>query len=263
MVLISAPSFDSFSLQDSNYITAEVEYRTIPIRNIQMEWIARKPGKKYLSTEFGERHIRMKGWIIGSDSSNLVTLIDNLHTNITRKKIGTLAIDSNRDIQAVVASVTVAEPHYSQSMVPMELEFIAAEAFWRGTQQTISLTVTSGTGEPHTMSVTTTVSGSVFAEPSITYTAPGSTGNTTLSGIMVNYQATGETVTWSGGASTLAYGSQVKFDYENQIILQNTTEIVATGVFSRWEPGSTNFVVTFSGQAQGGTLDFVYRPRYL
>lgn len=260
---MASPTFDSFSLQTDEYLISEVEYRTIPVRNIEMEWIARKPGKKFLATEFGERHIRMRGYIIGTDSANLISLIDSLHTNVTRKKIGTLAIDSNRDIQAVVASVTVAEPHYSQSMVPMELEFVAAEAFWKGTQQTVSLTVVSGTGEPHTMNVTTTISGSVFAEPYITYTAPGSTGSTTLSGIIINYQPTGEIVTWSGGASTLAYGSSVKFDYENQIILQNTTEIVATGVFSRWEPGSTNFTCTFSGQAPGGTLTLVYRPRYL
>lgn len=260
---MAQPSFDSFSLQDQNYLVAEVEYRTLPTRDIQMEWIARKPGKKFLATEFGERHIRLKGWIIGTDSANLISLIDTLHTNVTRKKIGVLSIDSGRDIQAVVSAVTVPEPHYTQSMVPFDMEFVAAEPFWKGTQQTISLTVVSGTGEPHTQSVTTTISGSVFAEPSITYTAPGSTGTTTLSGIIINYQSTGETITWSGGASALPYGSAVKFDYENQIILQNTTEIVATGVFSRWEPGSTNFQITYSGQTQGGTLDIVYRPRYL
>jgi len=164
-----------------------------------------------------------------------------------------------------VASVSVEEPHYTQSMVPFEIEFIAAEPFWKGAQQTVSLTVTSGSAtQPITKTVTLTISGSVYAEPSIVYTAPGSTGSTTTSGIQVVYNPTGEKVTWSGTSNaTLAYGNFVKFDYANQLILEGSTEIEATGVYSRWEPGETTFVTTFSGSQQGGTLNFIYRPRYL
>ncbi len=260
---MASPSFDSFSLQDSNYVISSVEYRTIPKRNVVLEQIARKSGMKLLSSEFLERHIKLTGYIIGSSSDNLLTLIDNLHTNVTRKGTGTLTIDSNRDITALVESVVVAEPHYTQSFVPIELAFVAAEPFWKGTQQTVSLTVTSGTSEPQTMTVNLTISGSVYAEPVITYTAPGSTGTTTTSGVIVAYNPTGESLTWSGGGSGLTYGNTVKFDYENLLILQGATKIEAAGVFSRWEPGATTVLVTFSGQAQGGTLDFSYRPRYL
>lgn len=257
-------TFGSFSLQDSVYLTSDVSYRTIPARDIVLENIVRKPGKKVISQEFIERRIKLAGWILGSDSSDLITRIDNLHSNVTRKTSGTLTIDENREIEAFVASVTIAEPHYTQSAVPFEIEFLGAEPFWKGSQQTVSLTVTSGTSQPNTQSVTITISGTVFAEPSITYNAPGSTGSTTTSGIIIEYAPTGEKVTWSGQSNaTLAYGNFVKFDYANQMILEGSTEIDPFGMFSRWEPGSTNFIVTFSGSNQGGDLTFVYRPRYL
>ncbi len=257
--------FNTFSLQSANVLTSSVTYRTIPAREIVMEDIARKPGKKLISEEFAERHIKLAGWILGSDATDLIAQIDSLHTNVTRKTSGTLSIDSGREIEAIVSSVSVDEPHYTQSMVPFEIELISAEPFWKGAQQTVSLTVTSGSAtQPITQSVTLTISGSVYAEPSIVYTAPGSTGSTTISGIKIAYNPTSEYVTWSGTSNaTLAYGNFVKFDYENQLILEGATQIEPTGVFSRWQPGETTFVVTWSGSQQGGTLDFIYRPRYL
>lgn len=257
-------TFDTFSLSDSNFITSDLEYRTIPTRDIVLESMSRKSGKKILSEEFAERHIKLAGWIIGSDASDLITQIDNLHSNITRKRAGTLTIDNNRDIEAIVASVTITDPQYSQSAVPFQIEFIAAEPFWRGPEQVVSLTVTSGTSEPQTLSATITISGSIYAEPSISYNAPSGTGSTTTSGIQILYQPTGEFTTWSGNSNaTLAYGNFVKFDYANQFIYEGATKIAPRGTFPRWEPGETNFTVTFSGSQQGGSLDFVYRPRYL
>src|SRR3990167_1977923 len=95
-----SPTFDSFSLQSDDYVTTSIEYRTIPAREISLESIARKPGKKFLAEEFGERRIKLSGFILGDSSSDLTDKIDDLHTNVTRKRIGTLSVDTNRDIQA-------------------------------------------------------------------------------------------------------------------------------------------------------------------
>jgi len=256
------PIFNTFSLQDANYVTTNVEYRTIPRREVSLESIATKPGKKVVSTEFAERRIRLTGWILGSDSSDLITKIDELHLNVTRKEIGTLEIDSDRSIETIVSSVTVTDPHYSQSIVPIEMEFIAAEPFFQAPQHTTNFTVASGTSSgSHTM----TISGTVFAEPEIHFNASGSTGQTTLSGLKIDYSPTSEYIMWSGtgATTTLAYGSELEFNYANQLILEDTASIDQKGVFSRWEPGETNFTVTYSGTTQGGTLQVVYRPRYL
>jgi len=223
-----------------------------------MESITRKPGKKLISQEFAERKITLAGWIIASDSSDLIAKIDDLHNNLTRKGEGIFAIDADRNIDAMVSIVSIGDPHYSQNIVPMEIEFIASEPFFKGNQQTVTWTITSGTASQE---YSLTVSGTVFAEPLIIYNSPGSTGTSTTSGIEIEYEPTGQTVTWSGWG--LAYSSFTRFDYQHHKVLEGSTEVEADGVFVRWEPGETDFTVTYSGTAPGGTLDFVYRPRYL
>ena len=254
------PTYGGFSLQTDDYIVADIEYRTAPTREISLESISRKPGKKFLSTEFGERKIKMSGFILGTSATVLQTNIDSFHENVTSKTTGVLAFDATRSISATVSSVTITDPQYSQTIVPFEIEFIAADPFYEGAEQTAVTTVASGNSSK---AITTTISGSVFAEPTFTFTSNGSSGYTTTSGIKVEYETTGEYVTWSGGNNTLAYGSSVQFDYKNLKILEDTTEIEAEGSYSRWEPGSTTITTTFSGTTQGGTLALVYKPRYL
>jgi len=254
------PTFGSFSLNDSNYICQNVEYRTIPNREISLEPISRKPGKKYLSNEFGERRIKLSGFIIGSSASDLQTKIDSLHTSVTRVSSGTLAFDATRSITATLSSLVIIDPQYSQTMVPFEMEFVAAAPFFEGTQLTANTTVANAVT---TKTITTTISGSVFAEPTFTFTATAGSGYTTTSGITVTYSPTSEYVTWSGGANFLPKGGSVQFDYANLLILQSGVEVNSAGAFSRWEPGSTTVSVAFGGSTQGGTLALVYKPRYL
>lgn len=256
------PIFEGFSLQDSNYISSTITYRNIPSRSLSSEKIARKPGVKLLSTDFGSKDVSISGYILGSSASDLQTKIDSFHSNVTRKNAGTLYVDTDRYGTATVKSVAIGDPHYAQDMVPVDIEFLMADPFFRSSQQSVTIAIAAGTA---TSSETITISGSVFAEPSIIYRAPAGAGQTTTSGVKIEYQGTGETVTWSGtgATTTLAYGSSVTFDYAVHTILEDTTEVDLEGYFSRWEPGVQNFIVTFSGTAAGGQLEFNYDPRYL
>ena len=62
------PTFNDKSLQDSNFITESVEYRTIPKRSIDPADVTDRPGVKLLATEFKEKMIRLRGRIIGSSA---------------------------------------------------------------------------------------------------------------------------------------------------------------------------------------------------
>lgn len=256
------PKFDGFSLQDDNYIIEEIGYRNSPSRSTDFDKIARRPGVKLLSSDFAERKVTMSGYIKGTSVSDLRDKIDTLHTYITRKEAGALNIESDRTGTAIVSNVTVTDPHYAQDMVPFSIEFLMPDPFFYGAQQTVNYTIASGTSST-TLSVS--ISGSVFAEPLLVYSAPTGTGFTTTSGIFISYNPTGETLTWSGtsGVTKLAYGNTVSFDYSNYRILLGTSEVDLEGVFSRWEPVSTNFTVTFSGTAMGGSMQLSYQPRYL
>lgn len=257
------PKFDGFSLQDDNYIISNVEYRTIPTRTLDLQKIARKPGVKFLSTEFAEKKVRFSGYIIASSSSELQTKIDDFHSNVTRKTTGVLEVESGRQANATVSSVTITDPQYAQDMVPIEMEFIMDDPFfYNSVQHGHTWAVTSGTVS-QTFQIT--ISGSVFAEPSIVYSAPGTSGNTLISALNLQYVPTSEIITWSGSSGTgyLAYANTVSLNYGTQTILEGTTEVTTSGVFSRWEPGLTSFVISFKDQAPGGTLSVNYYPRYL
>ncbi len=257
-------TFDGFSLETSNYIVTDVTYRTIPARNIILQNISRKPGQKLTSSEFIQREIKMAGWILGSNYNDLITQIDNFHVNITRKTTGVLTVDPGRSIDAIINSVGITDPHYTQSATPFEADFLSiGDPFWYGTQQIVTIPIASGNSYPASLPITITVSGTVFAEPTISYQSVGTSGYTTTSGILIQYNPTQDILTWSGGANPLPYGSLVSFDYSNLLVLQDANEVVAAGAYSRWEPGITTFGVTFSGLSQGGTLTFAYRPRYL
>jgi hypothetical protein len=223
--------------------------------------ITRQPGVRYTASEFGQRQVYMLGSIQGTSISDLQTKIDNLFKNVVRKEEGNLSIESGRSVQAFVSYSAIEDPHYTQTYVPFELEFTTTEPFFKGVQQVMNLTVTSGI-EDHQYQ--TQISGTAFAEPEVTYTAPAGSGDTTTAGIHISYAQTGETVTWSGtGATNYAqYGDVIKFDFPNQIIVRNDTNEEPAGVFPRWEPGTADFTITFSGVAVGGTLQFAYQPRY-
>jgi len=257
------PTFDDFSLNSDNYILSEIVYRTIPERATDTQRVARRPGVKLLAHDFGQRTIRMSGHIIGSSASDLRAKIDDLHTNITRKNEGTLIIEADRSARATVTSVGVADPHYAQDMVPFDIEFLLPDPFFYGDSQTVSWAMTDSTSVEKSI----TISGSVFAVPSIVYQSPNVDPDpTAVKAISVTYQPTAETVTWSGstGDGFLAKGASVTFDYNHHLISTGSTNVTTSGVFSRWEPGSTDLTVTFNGTpTTGGTLSFTYQPRYL
>lgn len=254
-------TFNNFNLQDANYITSELIYRSSPSRDVVAQKITRRPGVKYTALEFAERSITLTGGILGSSATDLQTKIDNLYNNVVRVDEGQLTIDTNRSINAFVNSIAIDDPHYSQSYVPFEIEFLSTEPFFKGPQQVMNLTVTSGV---QANDYTTVISGSAYAEPVITYSAPTGTGDTTTAGIHIEYNPTGEQITWSGtgGLDYAQYSDVIQFDWPSQYIVRNEDQEEPSGVFARWEPGSTTFTVTFSGGVVGGSLQFAYQPRY-
>ncbi|MHA1842396.1 MAG: distal tail protein Dit [Candidatus Heimdallarchaeota archaeon] len=259
---MALPEYSGFSLQNDSYITTEIEYRTWPSRSVTTKKIARKPGSKFVAEEFGEKRIDIRGYIKGTSIADLKSKIDDLYT-VLQKTSQLLQIESGRYYTASVASMAVGDPHYSQDFVPFELQFVCADPFAYGDPVSATATVTSGTV---IQTFSTTISGSYFAEPSIIYTAPSGSGDTTTSGIRILHKQSGEWADWKGAGTEdiyLDYGDSITFDYKNYKVLQGTTQRNYTGTFSRWEPGTNEFEVTFGGNTVGGTIEITYTPRYL
>lgn len=254
--------FNNFSLQDQNYIVTELIYRSAPTRVLEAQKITRRPGIQYVENEFGERKINIQGAILGNSASDLQDKIDALVQSVVRVSSGLFQTDNGRTINSVVENFSVSDPHYTQSYVPYTMDLVCLDPFFLGNQQTISLTVASGISS---MTIATTISGSVYAEPNLTYYAPAGSGNTTTSGIYIANGLTGEVISWSGtgGTNRLKYSDVINFDWNNQVIIKNLANVEPDGVFFRWEPIDTTFTVTFSGTTQGGTLELTYQPRYI
>lgn len=257
------PTFNGFSLQDDNYITSRVEHHTAPSRDFRLAKITAQPGSLQLGEEFNEKRIKVSGHILGDDATDLRSKIDDLNKNVVREVAKTLTIDNNRSYTATCSQSVISDPSYSADYVPFELEFLCTNPFAYGDAQTVNWTVTSGTTST-TKSVT--ISGSVFAEPTLTFTSTGTSGITTTSGVRVDHTNSGTYTTWSGSVTNprLSYGDFVAFNYQNQTVTTSgVTHDYSGNMLARWEPESNGFTVTFSGTTQGGTLSLTYQPRYI
>ncbi len=251
-------TFDSFDLQTDNIIISEVVYRNLAERVLDTAKITRRNGVKLLSDTYASKKITMSGYIVADTPAGLQDQIDSLNLNVISKSDGILTLDNNRRIEAVASSMGIGDAHYNQSCVPLELEFLCPDPFFIGNNYSVSLTVTSGT---LSMPILTTISGTVFSLPQITYYPPAGTGTTTTSGITLTNNDSGETVSFYN-ASFLAYGSSVTFDFNSLSILEGTSESDPSGTFFKWEPGSFSGTITFNNNV-GGTLSIQYDARYL
>lgn len=262
---MALPTFNSFSLQDSNFITERITFKGYASRSLVRGKINRREGVKLISSEFGEKEVSIAGIVKGSSASNLQTLLDGMKKALTDEE-GQLVIEAGRTFAATVDSVAIADEHYNQSVAPFEVTFICSNPFSEGQQLTVVQNVLSGI---YTFSGLVNVSGSLFARPTITYTPPtGKTGNTYIRKIDFYHVPTGQTTTISGLGSGalqgLDYNKVVTVNLDSFTSLEGTSSIGNTGSFPRYDPGVNNYTLTASGRAfPGGTVTFVYKPRYL
>lgn len=254
------PTFGTRSLQDDNYYTEDVQYRTPAPKDQSLIPIARRPGAKMVANEHREKKIVLKGWVKGSSASDLQSKVDDLQKDLHAVD-QTLVIETGRTYTATLATLVIPDIHYNQTIVPFEAEFVCASPFAVGDSQTAAWATLSGMAE---VDRTVTISGTVFAEPTITYTAPGSSGSATTSGLTIRNVTRGERVSWSGTgvAPTVGYGSTVSFNYKTLQCQLDSVDKDHTGKFSRFEPGNNQLIISFSGLCMGGTAQIAYAPRY-
>ena len=251
-------SVNGLNISDNvSYITEEVTFRSMPTRNIETQDISRMPGLKILNSEWTSKEIEIKGYVFGTSASGLRGLVDNLQQNFAVKSLA-LMVDSDRTYTATMETLEIPNQFYNNTYVPYTAKFLAADPFAYASQITASGTVISGT---LTYSGTITISGTVFASPLLyLYPTGAPAGDSGIKQLQVGYTPKGETVTISG---TINYTSAVSIDYGNFQVTNSGIASDFTGIFSRWEPGVTNFTITVaSGVRQGYNWVFAYQPRY-
>jgi predicted phage tail component-like protein len=261
---MALPTFNGFSLQDSNFITERVVFRGYASREVIRANVNRREGIKLLGSNFGEKEITIEGKLIASSASDLQSKLDDLKKALTIEE-GDLVIETDRTFLATVSSLAIPDEHYNQSRAPYMITFICSNPFAEGTQLTSNIPVVSGL---FTVSGTYTVSGNLFSRPVIVYTPPTNLGNTLIRRLDLYHAQTGQTISisgFNGGAvGGLKYTDTVTFNLDDFVTLEGTSAIDNSGSFPKFEPGINDFTLTASGRKfPGGTVSIVYKPRYL
>jgi phage-related protein len=250
-------NFGDLNLQDSVIITESVQYQSMAERDVSLANISRRPGGKYLSSEFGPKKILISGRIISPSASGMQGILDNIHRYLALEEQA-LVIDSGRTYTATCTKTEILERHYTQTYLPFAFEFICAMPFSVGGQLTAGFIVPAGSA---TKSLSTTISGSAFSEPVITLTTAAGAGNPGISAFRIDQITKGEYVTYSGIISLGGYDAV--FDYKNFNVTYSGVSQNYIGRFSRWEIGNNDFIITVSGaNTYGVTGNITYSPRY-
>lgn len=242
---------------NTSYLVEELDSRSPADRTINTQGISTRPGDKLLATEWNNKTIKIKGRVFGTTAALLKTNVDTLEQNFAVASLA-LQIDSDRTYTCTLTKLQIPSQFFNLTMVEYNAEFLAVDPFAYSSQLTASGTVVSGTV---TFSGTLTVSGTVFAEPTLTINFKGANaGNSGAQQLRITHVPSGETMTISG---TLNYLSDNSVDYKNFIVTLSGVSSDYSGIFSRWEPGSSAYTIAvISGTRQGFNYKWSYQPRY-
>ena len=240
-----------------NYLVEELEYKTMPARNLVYEPISTRPGDKMIAYEWGQKEIYFKGRIFGSTPAELQTNVDTLQKNFAVPFVS-ISIDEGRAYTGTLSEMSIPTQFYTLSMAEYEARFVCVDPFAYGTTLTVSGTVVSGTT---TYSGQVTISGTQFAEPILTIIpGGGSSGDSGIKQMQIYHSPTGEIVTVSG---TYNYLTNMVVDYSNFYVTKDGLQVDYQGIFSRFEPGVVPFTITVvSGIKQTYNWKLSYQPRY-
>jgi len=257
--------FDNLNLNDGvNYITTNISRgRGTASRSISLGSVASREGVKILSDEFREKSIVIMGVVFAEDSTTLLDIVDNFKKTLAGVGKQLKIDNTDRYYIATCRSLDISDMGADVSSADFVAEFSCEIPYALANLHTTNYIVPSGVT---TTSGLITISGTAPARPQIQYNIPDGdgAGRTTISGIIMHHDTTGNYITWSGTntSNPLTYSGSVVFNYNNSSVVVRGTEEDWAGLFSLWDTGDNNWTTTFSGMAVGGTLSFTYNPRY-
>lgn len=247
--------YGDLDLQSQYILTETVQFRSMADRVVSLAAVSRRPGSKFLGDEYGTKTVQMTGRVIAPSASGLVGILDEMHRQLSLPDQDLIVTDG-RVITATCTRADFPEQRYNQSSVSFSLDFISATPFSSGTPQNSTFIIPSGTA---IQQISTTISGSVFAEPIIRLSTVGA-GDSGWEDVSIFHDTAGETVTFSGA---LDIGVESVVNYEDATVTVSGLLSDYVGSFSRWDVGPNTFTVTLSGVNDydvTGTLE--YSPRY-
>jgi hypothetical protein len=119
-------TYNSFSLQDSNFKTSTIRFKHLPEKEIELEYLPCQDHFQYVRSYYTKKEIEIEGTLISDSEANLRTLLDNM-------KRALRSPEQNLDIgygsstirySATVQTIDVPDEYYHITSLPYKISFV-------------------------------------------------------------------------------------------------------------------------------------------
>ena len=260
----TAISYNSFSLQDSDFRTKDIIYRNFPEKVIDLEPNARRDGFRVINTYYNRKDISISGTLTKDTEANLKISLDSMKEALHADEAALDIDDGGTTIRYVcsVDSISVPEEHYHITSIPYRIGF-RCQPFGHLTSSTTNTNSIASTP----FSTTINPTGSAPPLPILKWTCDG-VPTAAVTAISFANTTTGDTITVSSLALD-ASGDYLKIDTDAMTVTRSydggaEVSIDFTGVFPRFNATSNSYTVTITC---AGTFaldqEIIYYPGYL
>src|SRR3990167_4540371 len=252
-------TFNSYTLQDTNFRTRIIQHTHLPNKVVQTEPISRADGLTIVNVKYSSREIIVEGRLTSTDRATLVSKIDEMKKKLSCYS-GTLDIDYGNDTRRYYATVTkldIPEDFYNISNVPYSVTFLCADPFGYTTASGIAA-LTSQTAL--LKDITMTISGTINSEPVAHVTLTTVSGMTTL---QFSNENTGESIIVSRPGGYFQNGDALIINAKKKQVQINNSGIDYVGRFPSVAPDTTQLRVQIQAISANYNITVRYSPKFL
>lgn len=257
-------TYNSFSFQDSDFLTQDIIYRNMPAKVIDLEPLARRDGFRIVNTYYDSKVITISGLLTKDTETNLRTSIDSMKEALSINEANLDITDGAATIRyvATVESIDMPEEHYHITSIPYRISF-KCQPFGKATSATT--TTNSFSTTPYSNSINPT--GSANAYPKLKWTCT-TAPTAAITQIDFINSSTNDSISVTSLAMD-ANGDYLEVDTDAMTVKVShdsgpAAEVDFSGVFPLFYSNTNSYTVSVTC---AGTFalrqDFIYYPAYL
>ncbi|MEI7890925.1 MAG: hypothetical protein WCI36_03055 [bacterium] len=247
-------AFDNVSLNNSPYEFAELDHEKTAPRETFMYDLARERGGVIVGDNYKPKEVVITGRIVGDDKNALEANVDSFKELMARfnKNLDLDYASGTRRYVATPIEVDIDRKYFHLSFVPFKVIFLVPSGVGEDITQTV-LIQNGVTASPYNGSFT--IGGSAYPTPQIKITI-----NSITAGTDISFQCNGDKITLT---NSLVANDVVVFDIQNKKVTLNGSEKDYTGVFSKFNVGLNNYIITVNSSARNMKIEIDYYKKWL
>lgn len=249
-------SVDLTTLSNNIQINAIDIYKR-PVRNLQLQKLARRDGQKLVNAEYAEKIITIEGIISGTSRANFESLRDTFLRYLDAKD-ATLRFSqsgANRDYTATVSNIVW--NNTGGGLATFSIEFNCSDPLGYDTSNTTDVNGVTITTASSVRTITA-VGGSYAGLPTITVLLNSGTGLTSKAITITDQTGAAITIT-----RTWVAADSLVVDSAAKTVKVNGSAVDYTGTFPCLKPGDTQITYADGLTTRNVTFTVVHKNRYL